>query len=64
MKMGKYSFAVALWMQKPSLLSNRVTACDFTLCLAARNLPNFEAWSGPLRGLVDIGVAADSCDLP
>ena len=32
--------------------------------LAGGNLPNFEAWSGPLRGLVDIGVAADSCDLP
>jgi len=24
---------------------------------------DFEAWSGTLRGLVDIGVVADSCDL-
>ena len=38
-------------------------ACDFTLCLAGGNLPDFEAWSGTLRGLVDIGVVADSCDL-
>jgi hypothetical protein len=45
-------------------LGESAIACDFTLCLAGGNLPNFEAWSGPLRGLFDIGGAADSCDLP